>query len=1263
MLDYDIEDDLPWDGLWEYVLGAEDFDDDSVSRHRSSSFRRYQSDELDTEADFMMDLLSAEDPILTKPTDTNRQDSGRSATGRPEMKRRLSFTRSLSFNRQVSGQSTSTTGSNSSFRLKGILNRRRKTEDETELQTTSSVSFLTSLPPVIGNKKEETQSKASPSQDKNFFAAFSPDIEEVGDGSQEVIASPTIKETRKRFWKKKHDKNTSTNSSEFLIAFPPTNEVKEIVVNSSKREKRKPFWKKKEEKEPPPTETTTIFAAITSGLEIGDGGEDRESHVVESPDREQRKSFWTQTSSSRTIDEDRSDLESIEAMLGPWERNDQPDNFGRTRPEQATSNESTKEVPGNRTETTKSSFKSELQQSSNRVDTTVASEVPQQTSEGKPRKSIIKAVTKFSGKPGNKQVMNGVPEGKTESDSRNIIRCGKRATDDIAPFYNNPVFLSSFSEDSSDQSNPSKKPVSILKKTRSEEKKALLNMENQGDEKDAENQDEQSMSFLPQALLSWQKGVGVQKSESTDSSKANEGLTMISPFTTTDSTISATSISVNSSVSGFSETGQSKKGVKWADGFNSSAEYSSRSVDTFAGIRKVLDPSWLYAISSSDSDSSMTSSANRSTQSDDLSSVPTDSDASVGNTSSSDKGDSSGKEDQQEVRLRYSHGNFPDRFNQLPSIDENASFRSSLGDDGKETLDARKSHSVAETSNARNEAPVNTKIRKIGNMTTIEPLVSHSESAEKNIDRSGDIDALILGMNAKKLSDSVEGGKETTRTTSKAQETPTIADAKSMTIESSNVMPGQLVKPDCILALPRRSLNSRFQFCKVFRNLSDAELVRAMESGIPVHELTLEELAEIFPKIRMVADEHSSDQTSLVLGNANSFDDSRPALLQVPSKAIKPALGLQSLYEYDFTSGKHMTVSYDSCGSDPRSSLMVITHGDPPVSKESKFAVIQVEASTISSTDCRTRRDGWFGNKRVELPNIPGVDVVGKIYRIDRDSSKQTGLRKGDRVSSLVSQGGNSRYVTVDPTSLVKVPEKVDPAEAACLVETYLTAFQTLHYQQSFLTRYRKNALQGKTILIIGGMSANMSRAMSQLAQLAGSKSIFATARKKDFKQLSEYGILPLSTDPLAWWEQLAGAIDILISLDEEVVPLHYKLLKIDGTVVVSSSEFHEDLMMHEDTREPLKHQFACSTSRSQIVSKTAHYDLYEEWEKSPSRAKKDLGHLVDLLEQRKIVPAVLDRVPLSEVAKIQETLEKRRAKGHYVCEPWLVSKSRAVRL
>lgn len=96
----------------------------------------------------------------------------------------------------------------------------------------------------------------------------------------------------------------------------------------------------------------------------------------------------------------------------------------------------------------------------------------------------------------------------------------------------------------------------------------------------------------------------------------------------------------------------------------------------------------------------------------------------------------------------------------------------------------------------------------------------------------------------------------------------------------------------------------------------------------------------------------------------------------------------------------------------------------------------------------------------IPLPNSPGVDVVGRLYRIDNESSKRHGLSKGDRVMSLTNFGGNARYLAVAPEHLVKVPESIDPAEAACLAETYLTAFQVLHLGQGSSSRYKNTSLK-----------------------------------------------------------------------------------------------------------------------------------------------------------------------------------------------------------
>ena len=571
----------------------------------------------------------------------------------------------------------------------------------------------------------------------------------------------------------------------------------------------------------------------------------------------------------------------------------------------------------------------------------------------KHRQSILKAVSKFGGgKSSGKNSGKVAADEKSDSDLKRTVICGQKAEDEIMnPFYTNPVFLSSFSEDSTNQETETAKKSGFgLKiRSRSKERKAKLNQDKE--------EEDQYGSFLPQSLLLLQSEAGVQNSASTESSSSRSGVEKAMGINSFIHTSSGESIgsSIDSSVS---EQGQLKKSVKWADEVNSSDQESSTNGGGFplAGFRKVFDPSWLYSMSSSDSESSISSSANRSSQSEDLSSVPTDSDVSMGGASATEKGDSDKEEQQSEIRLRFAPGAFVERINQLPPIDENESFRGSLGEDGQDTFDTSlavigegNEHSDSGTHNSiadKTEEPVHKQISIIqrkdggtGEMTTIEPRVSQSKFEGPNGKRSVNIDALIL-----------QGSPAPQENEKESEEEKESTEIKSLLVQESRLENSKKDKSfDCLLTpslgRQKRGMESRVPICKALRHLSDEDLVRVMESGVPVHELTYEELAEIFPKIRMVADEKSPEHSSMVLGNSNSFDDSRPALVQVPSKTIKPALGLQSLYEYDFTSGKHMSVSYNSCGADPKSSLSVTTHDDPPESNGSTFALIQVEVS------------------------------------------------------------------------------------------------------------------------------------------------------------------------------------------------------------------------------------------------------------------------------------------------------------------------------
>lgn len=290
---------------------------------------------------------------------------------------------------------------------------------------------------------------------------------------------------------------------------------------------------------------------------------------------------------------------------------------------------------------------------------------------------------------------------------------------------------------------------------------------------------------------------------------------------------------------------------------------------------------------------------------------------------------------------------------------------------------------------------------------------------------------------------------------------------------------------------------------------------------------------------------------------------------------------------------------------------------------------------------------------------IPGVDVVGKIFSIDSDSSQRYGLSQGDRVISLVKWGGNARYASVDPSSLVKVPEAIDPAVAVCLAETYLTAFQALHYLQSDEKRYLATALQGQSVLLLGTSVSNMGRAIAQLAFDAGADNVYAINSLDRHRELAEMEISPLDADSFEWWESLVGNIDCILSLQETIDPSLYNLLKSSGKVIIVN---------RAKSREEAKHptpivDHSAKYSKRRQKSTTYVYDIYEEWETEKDLCKLDLVHLVELLQHNLVAPSVFDRVPLSKVGSVQGLVESEEMLGFVVCEPWQVAKSRAIRL
>lgn len=138
-----------------------------------------------------------------------------------------------------------------------------------------------------------------------------------------------------------------------------------------------------------------------------------------------------------------------------------------------------------------------------------------------------------------------------------------------------------------------------------------------------------------------------------------------------------------------------------------------------------------------------------------------------------------------------------------------------------------------------------------------------------------------------------------------------------------------------------RSAVVRRVACCSIKNLSELEHAWTMEMGIPIYQLSHDELIKTFPKLLAVTDNRAE-----VIGRSSEFQHSFPAHLQA-SLTIRGEP--QSLYEYNYESEEHRFVSYKSF-SPVSQALMCVEVGKlgrPPAIGTSDV-LIQVEVRAFA---------------------------------------------------------------------------------------------------------------------------------------------------------------------------------------------------------------------------------------------------------------------------------------------------------------------------
>ena len=100
---------------------------------------------------------------------------------------------------------------------------------------------------------------------------------------------------------------------------------------------------------------------------------------------------------------------------------------------------------------------------------------------------------------------------------------------------------------------------------------------------------------------------------------------------------------------------------------------------------------------------------------------------------------------------------------------------------------------------------------------------------------------------------------------------------------------------------------------------------------------------------------------------------------------------------------------------------------------------IEVAAAGINFADIMQRRGHYHGGP--DPPYVPGLEVAGVIDAV----GDGVGREPGDRVVTMVDNGGYAEYVTADASGLFAIPEGLSFEEAAGFPVQFLTAHNCLH--------------------------------------------------------------------------------------------------------------------------------------------------------------------------------------------------------------------------
>jgi NADPH2:quinone reductase len=306
--------------------------------------------------------------------------------------------------------------------------------------------------------------------------------------------------------------------------------------------------------------------------------------------------------------------------------------------------------------------------------------------------------------------------------------------------------------------------------------------------------------------------------------------------------------------------------------------------------------------------------------------------------------------------------------------------------------------------------------------------------------------------------------------------------------------------------------------------------------------------------------------------------------------------------------------------------MIQFTDVDTPAPAENQI-LIRVRATSVNRPDI-IQRQGNYPPPPGDS-EILGLEVAGIVEAVGQNVSRYVA---GDRVFALVGGGGYAEFTLALESHTMPIPESLSFEQAACICETYITAYLNL-----FMT----GELEDKQSVLIHGGGGGIATAAIQLCKaLTPETEIFVTASpgkvERVKQQVADHVIDYQNQEFAVEIKRISDKRGVDVILDHigaKYLEANLKSLALGGRIIVIGvmggikAEINLAMLMVKRQR------IIGSVLRSRPVAEKA--SIIKQFEET----------VVPLFAAGKMVPLIHASFPLSEAAQAHDLMEQS---GHF---------------